>query len=169
MRILAFLLLAGVLGGMLSVAVEPAPIVPYPDGYRHWTFLHTLLVGSRAPAFAQKPCAQPCTAGLFHFYANQKAMEGLRTGHYQDGAVIAEELLEVHGLPDGSGQEGSRRFIGVMVRDVGKYAATGGWGFAKFEEGSRTNELDRAAQNACYQCHTSQKSREYVFTEYRER
>ena len=31
---------------------------------------------------------------MFHFYANELAMKGLRTGTYEDGAIIAEEMLE---------------------------------------------------------------------------
>src|SRR5690348_3803372 len=68
--------------------------VPYPDGYRKWTFLHSSMVPASAQGFHKTPCVAPCTNGLFHFYANDLAMKGLRTGAYPDGAVIAEEMLE---------------------------------------------------------------------------
>ena len=73
--------------------------VPYPEGYRHWTFLHSSLIGPTLAGFWKRPCEKPCTAGIFHFYANEKATSGLRTGNYADGAIIAEELLEMGAPP----------------------------------------------------------------------
>ena len=141
---------------------------PYPDGYRHWTFLHSSLVPPTFGAFAQKPCEKPCTAGIFHFYANDRAMEGLRTGTYPDGATLAEEMLEWLSTANGA-REGPRRVVGVMVKDSQRYAATQGWGYGNFDEGSRTDTLDPKAREACAQCHLARKDRGYVFTEYRER
>jgi hypothetical protein len=31
---------------------------------------------------------------MFYFYANELALKGLRTGGYEDGAIIVEEMLE---------------------------------------------------------------------------
>lgn len=140
--------------------------VPYPDGYRHWTFLHSSLVPATFAAFEPKPCVKPCTAGIFHFYANDAAMQGLRTGSYPQGAVIAEEMLEFIGE---GGKEGERRVVGVMVKDTRHYAATGGWGYGSYASGSRTNTLGAKAQDECYQCHLKRKQQGYVFSEYRER
>lgn len=143
--------------------------VSYPDGYRTWTFLHSSLVPAGAAGFAKSPCVKPCTNGIFHFYANELAMKGLRTGMYEDGAVIAEEMLEFLVGEKGNGGEGRRVLTAVMVKDSRRYAATGGWGFGHFNEGSKANDLDAQAQQACYQCHTSRKDHEYVFTQYVER
>jgi hypothetical protein len=141
---------------------------PYPDGYRQWTFLHSSMVPPTFDSFKKKPCEKPCTAGIFHFYANGKAMEGLRTGSYPDGAIIAEEMLEW--LSAGSGaKEGQRRIIGVMVKDSQRYSSTGGWGYGNFDDGSRTDNLDAKQREACHQCHVARKDKGYVFTEYRER
>jgi hypothetical protein len=146
-----------------------ATSVPYPDGYRHWTFLHASMVPATFNAFGDKPCVKPCTAGIFYFYANSLAMEGQRTSVYPDGAVIAEEMLEFLGDAKGGGKEGSRRTVGVMVKDSRRYFGTAGWGFGSFDEGSITNKLDAAARNACYQCHVARKDQGYVFTEYSDR
>jgi len=142
---------------------------PYPEGYRHWTFLHSLMVPPTFGGFANKPCEKPCMAGLFHFYANDKAMEGLRTGLYPDGAIIAEELLEWISTANGGAKEGQRRGVGVMVRDSQRYASTGGWGYGTYGDGSRTDKLDAKQRQACYQCHVGRKDHGDVFTEYRER
>ncbi len=67
--------------------------VAYPDGYRNWAFLHGSIVPGSFGAFSKSPCVKPCTNGMFYFYANELAMQGLRTGAYEDGAILAEELL----------------------------------------------------------------------------
>jgi Cytochrome P460 len=143
--------------------------VSYPDGYRTWTFLHSSLVPAGFPGFAKSPCTKPCTNGIFYFYANEEAMKGLRTGAYADGAVIAEEMLAFLIGDKGIGGEGRRVLTAVMVKDSRRYAATGGWGFGNFDEGSKANTLDAKAQQTCFQCHISRKNHGYVFTEYAER
>jgi hypothetical protein len=141
---------------------------PYPEGYRQWTFLHSSMVPATFGAFGKKPCEKPCTAGVFYFYANGKAIEGLRTGSYPDGAMIAEEMLEWLSTSAGS-KEGQRRLVGVMVKDSQRYISTGGWGYGTFDEGSRVDKLDAEARAACHQCHIARRDQGYVFSEYRER
>src|SRR5580692_2917424 len=143
--------------------------VPYPEGYRHWTHLHASLIGPTLAGFWKRPCQKPCTAGIFHFYGNEKAMMGLRTGTYADGAVIAEELLEMLGSATGGGKEGERRLVGVMVKDSNRYAPTGGWGFGSYDGDSREDNLDSVAKTACFTCHIPRKDHGYVFTGYKER
>jgi len=144
--------------------------VPYPEGYRKWTYLHTTFMTPAHGSFGKEGCAKPCTAGLMHFYANEKAMEGFRTGKFVDGSVIADEVLEIH-QADGaaSGKEGPRRGVGVMVKDSAKFAATGGWGYGSFERDTKVDRMTTEQRTACYTCHVSKKARDYVFTEYRER
>jgi Cytochrome P460 len=141
----------------------------YPDGYRAWTFLHSSLAPAGFPGFSKSPCVKPCTNGIFYFYANDQAMKGLRTGTYADGSIIAEEMLEYLVGDKGSGKEGRRVLTAVMLKDSGRYAATGGWGFGNFDEGSKANTLDAKAQQACFQCHTSRTDHGYVFSQYVER
>jgi len=142
---------------------------PYPEGYRHWTFLHSSMVPPAFDSFEKKPCEKPCMAGVFHFYANDKAMEGLRTGSYPDGAIFAEEMLEWISTSGGAAREGQRRVVGVMVKDRQRYGSTDGWGYGNFDSGSRTDKLDAKKREACHQCHVARKDLGYVFTEYRER
>ena len=77
---------------------------------------------------------------------------------------LAEEMLEWLGS-----KEGSRRIVGVMVRDNQRYASTQGWGYGNFDEGSRMDTLDAKARQDCAQCHLARKDKGYVFTEYRNR
>jgi hypothetical protein len=143
--------------------------VPYPEGYRHWTYLHSSLIGPTLKGFWKRPCEKPCTAGIFNFYANEKAMAGLKTGEYADGAILTEELLELRGSASGGGKEGERRLVGVMVKDSKLYASTGGWGFGSYDADTREDYLDSAAKTACFTCHIPRKDHGFVFTEYRER
>jgi hypothetical protein len=141
---------------------------PYPEGYRRWTFLHSSMVPPTFDAFGKKPCEKPCTAGLFHFYANDKAMEGLRTSSYPDGAILAEEMLEWLSTSNGA-KEGPRRIVGVMVKDSSRYSSTDGWGYGTFDDGSKVDKLDAKMRQACHQCHVVRKDHGFVFTEYKER
>ena len=165
----ALAIVAFALSGCFDARGADGQTVPYPEGYRHWTYLHSSLIGPKLAGFWKRPCEKPCTAGIFNFYANEKAMAGLQTGQYADGAIIAEELLEMLGSPSGGGKEGERRLVGVMVKDSQRYESTGGWGFGSYDGDSREDNLDGAAKKACFECHIPRKDRGYVFTEYRER
>jgi len=152
-----------------SLRTSASAGTPYPEGYRRWTFLHSSMVPPTFDAFKNKPCEKPCMAGLFHFYANDKAMEGLRTGSYPDGAIIAEEMLEWLSTSNGGAKEGQRRVVGVMVKDSKRYESTNGWGYGSFDEGSKADRLDAKQREACHQCHIARKDQGYVFTEYKDR
>ena len=39
-----------------------------------------------------------------------------------------------------------------MVKDSRKYASTGGWGFAQFDDGKPASE---AVHNTCFSCHAT--------------
>jgi len=53
--------------------------------------------------------------------------------------------------------------IQFMVKDSKKYAATGGWGYAQFDDGK---PADDTVMKACFPCHQEIKERDYVFTHY---
>ena len=53
--------------------------------------------------------------------------------------------------------------VQFMVKDSAKYAATGGWGFAHFQDGKPG---DVAMMKNCFPCHQAIKDRDLVFTRY---
>jgi hypothetical protein len=53
--------------------------------------------------------------------------------------------------------------VQFMVKDSKKYAATGGWGYAQFDDGKPAGET---VMSACFPCHQLIKARDYVFTRY---
>ena len=50
-----------------------------------------------------------------------------------------------------------------MVKDSKKYAATGGWGYAHFNDGK---PAETAVLTTYFPCHAAIKDRDYVFTRY---
>jgi hypothetical protein len=157
-RIAAMTLLAtGALG--LALAAD-APQVPYPEGYRGWQHVKSMVIQEGHPLFG-------AFGGIHHLYANPKAVAGYRSGQFPDGAVIAFDLLEAN-KSGGALVEGKRKVLGVMHRDAKKYAATGGWGFEGFPGDSKTERAVGAnAATACFGCHTAQKDQEFVFSQMR--
>lgn len=53
--------------------------------------------------------------------------------------------------------------VQFMVKDSKKYAATGGWGYAHFDDGKPAND---DVLNKCFPCHQAVKDRDFVFTRY---
>jgi hypothetical protein len=156
---------AALVTGLLVAAIVPAyasdTAVPYPDGYRDWRHVKSMVIEEGHGLYA-------AFGGIHHLYANPKALEGYRTGRFPDGAVIAFDLLEAP-RADSAVTEGARKVLGVMHKDSKKYAATGGWGFEGFASGDRARPVVGAdAKKACFECHLSQKERDYVFSEARD-
>jgi len=160
MHIKTVVVVASMLAAGMAATAADAPPVPYPDGYRQWTHVKSMVIN---PGHA----LYDAFGGIHHLYANKKAEQGYAKGKFADGAVIVFDLLEAKSA-DNTVQEGARKVVGVMHKDAKKYKATGGWGFEGFKGDSKT---DRAvagnAAAACYQCHTAQKDKDYVFSAYR--
>jgi len=130
--------------------------VDYPEGYRQWAHIKSMLLEPGHPL--ENPFQ-----GLHHVYGNDKAMKGLEGGKFSDGAVLVFDLLNYnqggHAI-----QEGDRKLVGVMKKDSKAFAATGGWGFEGFAGDSKTDRLVGDGGAGCYACHTSQKEHDFVFT-----
>jgi hypothetical protein len=145
------------LGGMTpALAGEPSS-VPYPEGYRDWRHVKSMVIQPGHPLHES-------FGGIHHLYANKKALAGYRSGKFPDGAVIVFDLLEARADANAI-TEGSRKVVGVMHRDRRKFRDTGGWGFEGFKGDSRTERaVGGNAVAACYQCHTQQQDRDFVFS-----
>jgi hypothetical protein len=149
-----------ILGAALSLFAE-TPNADYPANYRRWAHIKSALIGPASPAYKRY-------GGIHHIYANEVAIEGYRSGHFNDGAVIVFDLLEAH-EEGGTTGEGPRKFIDVMLRDSGRFASTGGWGFLEFRGDSKTDQvLSEETRNECYKCHAARKDADFVFSALRE-
>lgn len=141
-----------------AVAVAgSAPRVAYPEGYRDWKHVKSMVIEAGHPLFAS-------FGGIHHLYANKKALAGYASGRFPDGTVIVFDLLEANAA-DHAVTEGARKLIGVMEKDRKRFAATGGWGFEGFAGDSRTERLvGDAAATACFACHQARAGQDYVFS-----
>ena len=138
-------------------ALAADPQVPYPEGYRGWHHVKSMVIDKGHPLYES-------FGGIHHIYANQKAMAGYKSGKFPDGAVIVFDLLEAKAA-DNALSEGARKVLGVMHKDAKKYAATGGWGFEGFGAGDRKKRVvGENAASACFNCHAPQKDHDYVFS-----
>ena len=134
--------------------------IAYPSNYRNWVHVRSALVDPNSPKAGRY-------GGLHHIYANEKALEGYRTGVFPDGSVIVFDLLETKENA-GTTVEGPRKFIDVMSKESKRYPDTGGWGFEEFAGDSQTDRaLTSEAKVACFGCHTRRKSNDFVFSSLR--
>jgi hypothetical protein len=142
-------------------ATAEAPPVPYPEGFRHWMHVKSMVIGEGHPLAG-------AFGGIHHIYANAKALEAYRKGGtFPDGAVIVFDLIEAKS-GGGAIEEGARKIVGVMRKDARAYAATGGWGFEGFKGDSKTERaVGEDAATACFNCHAPQKSQDFVFSRWR--
>lgn len=156
MRLVPLVLAAAVLP---ALAADP-PAVPYPDGYRDWQHVKSMVIQEGHPLYA-------AFGGIHHLYANALALEGYRTGRFPDGAIIVFDLLAANAA-DAAIVEGPRKVVGVMHKDGARWPATGGWGFEGFAGDSKTERAVGAnAAAACFSCHAPQKDADYVFSKAR--
>jgi hypothetical protein len=142
-----------------ALGADPAP-VPYPEGYRNWTHVKSMVIEKGHPLF-------DAFGGIHHIYANKQASQGYKSGKFPAGSVIVFDLLEAK-RSDNAVQEGERKVLGVMRKDPEKWKETGSWGFEGFKGDSKTERaVSKNAAAACFQCHTSQKDKDFVFSSYR--
>jgi Cytochrome P460 len=104
---------------------------------------------------------------------NDIAIKAYREGKlpFPDGAIIAR--LAYNYVPSEENNKvfaheqsfvaGAPTNVQFMVKDSGRYAATGGWGFAQFNDGK---PIEAAKLAACFGCHVPVKDRDYLFTKY---
>jgi hypothetical protein len=141
---------------------EAAPIfgITIPPGYRDWKLISVAHEEGNLN-------------DLRALLGNDLAIQAYREGKlpFPDGTIIArlawsyvpsEENNEVFGRAQ-SFVAGTATNVQFMVKDSGKYAATGGWGFAQFTDGK---PADDALLKTCFPCHEPVKARDFVFTRY---
>ena len=156
---------AGILmsfGTLLAVSADDG--VSFPNGFRDWFFVNSLTATADSPLFSH-------VAGVHHIYVNVRGLPTLKAGGpfpYPDGTIFADDVHEFS-VKDGASLEGAKKGVTVMVKDAKKYATTGGWGFQVWAAGDPTKpQVPDIAHSveACFVCHTPQKSQDYTFSTY---
>jgi hypothetical protein len=142
---------------------EAAPIfgVKIPPGYRDWRLISVAHEEGNLN-------------DLRAILGNDVAIKAYREGKlpFPDGTIIArlawsygpsEENNKVFGRPQSFVAGPPKNGVQFMVKDSRKYASTGGWGFAQFDDGK---PADEAVHNTCFSCHEPAKARDFIFTRY---
>ncbi len=136
---------------------DASPIygVRLPEGYRNWQLV--------APAQEAAPLNE-----LRAVLGNDIAMKAYRAGTlpFPDGSVLAKLAWKHVQSPEfePASIPGAATTVQFMVKDSKKYAATGGWGFARFIDGK---PADEAQHQTCLACHQARvKDHDLVFTRY---
>lgn len=150
------------LAAAIGATAQAPAAVPYPEGYRDWTHVKSMVIQQGHPLF-------DAFGGVHHVYANDAALKALKSGGttYPDGAIFIFDLLTAGGNAQAV-VEGPRKVVGVMHRDAKRYAATGGWGFEGFKGDTRDRALTDGGAG-CFQCHKDQAAASaFVFTKWRQ-
>jgi hypothetical protein len=147
------------LAAVVVFAEDTIAPVPFPAEFRKWAVVRSVVVGPEHKNFAKN-------GGFHHYYANEKAMEGFRTGDFPDGSVVVDERLDVQ-QQAGATLEGPRKSVAVMNKEATRYQSTGGWGFDVFAGEDRTQGSSGAVRAACFSCHSQRKDHDFLFSEFR--
>ena len=83
---------AGVLPAGMGLAAtlvwSGSPLVPYPEGYRDWTHVKSMVI-------LEGHALYDSFGGIHHIYANGKALKAMKDARpYPDGSVLIFDLLE---------------------------------------------------------------------------
>lgn len=154
---------------------DPIYGIKIPAGYRDWMLVSVARIGGNVNDLRAK-------------LGNDVAIKAYRAGTipFPDGTIIARlawhqvtseennkvlrgnlergvspDLTKV--LMSDAFVAGAATNVQFMVKDSKKYASTGGWGFAQFDDGKPASE---AAIKTCFPCHEPAKERDFVFTRY---
>jgi hypothetical protein len=134
--------------------------VAMPAGYRDWKLI----------AVAREEGALDDVRAIL---GNDIAVKAARDGTlpFPDGAMIARlawsfeplaESTQAFGHPQSHVSGPPKNGVQFMVKDATRYAATGGWGFAQFDDGKPSN----AGPAASFACHSVVRDRDLVFNRY---
>jgi hypothetical protein len=143
--------------------VTPLFGVKVPRGYRDWRLIS---VGHEEGHFDD----------LRAVLGNDVAIAACRERRipFPDGTIIARlawgytplaESAEAFGSPQSHVAGPPKNGVQFMVKDSRRYASTGGWGFAQFNDGKPASE---SVHRTCFPCHELVSSRDFVFNRYAE-
>ena len=98
-------ILAAIAGFSAMAGAQPGKVA-YPEGYRQWMHLKSMVIQKGHPL--ENPFE-----GIHHVYANPKAEQGLKTGNFKNGSVLVFDLLKAEDAGSALA-EGPRKLVGVM-------------------------------------------------------
>ena len=144
----------------IAIATAAEAPVPYPEGFRSWMVVKSMVVGPAHASF-------PNRGGLHHYYANDKAVAGYRTGTFPDGAIVVDEAVftkEGEGTGDGAAARGRApvpRRHGQGRASATRARADGATSTSTRDE--KTGRLTDAERGTCATCHAKAPA-DHVFS-----
>lgn len=94
-----------------------------------------------------------------------KAIKENNTRRWPDGTVLAKIQWDQLADKEGNIHAGKFNQVEFMVKDSKKYAATEGWGWARFKTTDLVpDDKDEMFASKCISCHRPVKDLDYVFT-----
>ena len=160
--------LAGVVGGAARPsrgANEDARAIAegrLPSGYRDWILISVAREEGELD-------------DIRAILGNDRAIKVYRTGTrpFPDGAIIpriawsydsSEENNKTFGRQQSFIAGRPKNGVQFMVKDSTRYASTGGWSYAQFDDGKALT--DAAKLRNCFECHKAFNDHDFVFTRY---
>jgi len=160
--------LAGVVGGAVlpsRVAHEDARAISegkLPSGYRDWSLISVAREEGELD-------------DIRAILGNDRAIKAYRTGTrpFPEGTIIvriawsydsSEENNKTFGRQQSFIAGHPKNGVQFMVKDSTKYASTGGWSYAQFDDGKPLT--DAAKLQSCFECHKAFKDHDFIFTSY---
>lgn len=130
--------------------------IPFPSGYRIWYHHHsTVNLEGHVPEG---------NVGIQHVYANELAVEGLKSGKFRDGAIFVVDRFKYETGENKTITQGARKVVAVMLRDEARFKETGGWGFEAFKGGDPGARVVKDGGKACFSCHIPHADNNFLFT-----
>lgn len=135
-------------------------VTEMPTGYRDWRWISSAHEAGKLNS-------------LGALLGNDVAINAFREGKlpFPDGTMLV--ALHYHYVPSDENNKifgqvqsfvpGTPTNIQFMVKDLTKYAATGGWGFGHFQDGKPATA---AFIKSCFPCHQKAQATDLVFTRY---
>ena len=129
--------------------------VPYFSDYKNWQVIST---------------TERFDNGTMRvIFGNDIAVEAIRenkTRPWPKGTVLAKAAWDQQEDKEGLIRTGAFKQVEFMIKDEDKYAATEGWGFARFKT-KKLLPFGKTAlfANECINCHRPQKDEDFVFTQ----
>lgn len=141
--------------GTVMSAVQPAPNgIAYIPDYRNWKVVST------TNRFDNKT--------LRVILGNDVAMKAIAERHtnpWPDGTAFAKTAWQQQVDENGDTKTGAFYQVEFMVKDARKYAATEGWGFARWRGVDlKPYGKDAAFVNECTGCHAPLRHNDYVYS-----
>jgi hypothetical protein len=148
-----------------ATAEEPTPVfvTEIPPGYRDWRLVSVA---------HEEGDLKDIRAVL----GNDAAINAYREGKlpFPEGAIIGRIAWSHVSSAENDKAFGREQsfvagdpttfYLQFMVKDSKTYAATGGWGYASFDQDGKPSP--ESAMKTCFPCHQAVTDRDFVFTRY---